>query len=74
MPRGYLGLAYTTDGGDSAYPGGDSSRVVEEVTDDVLRRDVLAKGSVALVGVPVLGKLLTSSTGPGELASRPRSA
>jgi hypothetical protein len=67
MPRGYLGLAYTTDGGDSAYPGGGPSGVVEEVTDDVLRRDVLAKGSVALVGVPVLGKLLTSSAGPGEL-------
>ncbi len=67
IPRGYLGLAYTTDGGDSAYPGGDPSGVVAEVTDDVLRRDVLAKGSVALVGVPVLGKLLTSSAGPGEM-------
>jgi len=33
----------------------------------VLRRDVLAKGSIALVGVPVLGKLLASSAGPGEL-------
>ncbi|MGH3885003.1 MAG: helix-turn-helix domain-containing protein, partial [Pseudonocardiaceae bacterium] len=67
MPRGYLGLAYAAAGGDSAYPGGDPSGVVEEVTDDMLRRDVLAKGSVALVGVPVLGKLLTSSAGPGEM-------
>jgi hypothetical protein len=67
MPRGYLGLAYTADGKSSAYRGGDPSGVVAEVTDDVLRRDVLAKGSVALVGVPVLGKLLTSSAGPGEL-------
>jgi hypothetical protein len=67
MPRGYLGLAYTTNGGDSAYPGDDPSGVVAEVTDEMLRRDVLGKGSVALVGVPVLGKLLTSSAGPSEL-------
>ncbi|MGH3869964.1 MAG: helix-turn-helix domain-containing protein [Pseudonocardiaceae bacterium] len=67
VPRGYLGLAYATDGGDSAYPGGDPSGVGVEVTDDMLRRDVLARGSVALVGVPVLGKLLTGSAGPGEL-------
>ncbi|MGH4023830.1 MAG: hypothetical protein ACRDRV_04510, partial [Pseudonocardiaceae bacterium] len=40
----------------------------EEVDADVLRRDVLAKGSIALVGVPVLGKLLAGSAGPGELA------
>lgn len=67
MPRGYLGLAYTANGGDSAYPEDDPSGVVTEVTDDVIRRDVLAKGSVALVGVPVLGTLLTSAAGPGEL-------
>jgi tetratricopeptide (TPR) repeat protein len=33
----------------------------------VLRRDLLAAGSVALVGVPVLGKLLNGSPRPGEM-------
>ncbi|MGH3939750.1 MAG: helix-turn-helix domain-containing protein [Pseudonocardiaceae bacterium] len=68
IPCGYLGLAYTASGQDGSYDGDDPpSGDTEEVDDDMLRRDVLAKGSIALVGVPVLGKLLASSAGPGEL-------
>ena len=68
IPRGYLGLAYTAHVEDEAYPGeAPPSGEAEEVTDDMLRRHVLAQGSIALVGAPVLGKLLASSAGPDEL-------
>ncbi|MGH3932565.1 MAG: hypothetical protein ACRDTF_21620 [Pseudonocardiaceae bacterium] len=70
-PRGHLGLAYSSGREDDAYAGRRTpqSGVVEEVDDGMLRRDILAQGSVALVGVPLLGKLLAASTaGPGDLA------
>lgn len=70
-PRGHMGLAYSSDHENDAYAGRQTpqSRAVEEVDDGMLRRDVLAQGSVALVGVPLLGKLLAASTaGPGDLA------
>ena len=65
IPRELMGLSYGENG---AYGG--EARVAEppeEVDEGMLRRDLLAAGSVALVGVPVLGKLLSSSTGAGEM-------
>ena len=63
IPRGLIGLSYGEGG---AY--GEEVTAAEPPEDeDVLRRDLLAAGSVALVGVPVLGKLLDKSTGPGEM-------
>jgi transcriptional regulator with XRE-family HTH domain len=65
IPRELMGLSYGEIG---AYGG--EVRVAEppeEVDEGMLRRDLLAAGSVALIGVPVLGKLLNRSTGPGEM-------
>ncbi|MGH4012673.1 MAG: helix-turn-helix domain-containing protein [Pseudonocardiaceae bacterium] len=66
IPRSYIRLpAKASDTyHEDASPSGDA----EEVDDDMLRRDAIAKGSIALTGAAVLGKLLTSSAGPGDLA------
>jgi transcriptional regulator with XRE-family HTH domain len=63
VPRELMGLSY---GECSAYGGGATAAEPPE-DEDVLRRDLLAAGSVALVGVPVLGKLLNGSPRPGEM-------
>ena len=63
VPRERMGLSY---GEDDAYGGGVTTAEPPE-DEDVLRRDLLAAGSVALVGVPVLGKLLNGSPGPGAM-------
>lgn len=65
VPRGWMGLAYTT--GDVADPGGPADGPYpgrEEVDEDVKRRAFLAAASVALFGRPVLGELL-------EIPARP---
>jgi transcriptional regulator with XRE-family HTH domain len=51
VPRGWMGLGYGEDASAPPCP-------VEEVDEDVKRRVLLAVASVALVGSPVLGKLL----------------
>lgn len=51
VPRGWMGLGYGEDA--SSPPSG-----AEEVDENVKRRALLAKSSVALVGFPVLGELL----------------
>jgi transcriptional regulator with XRE-family HTH domain len=51
VPRGWMGLAY---GGDASLP----SSPVEEVDEDVKRRALMATGSIALLGFPVLGEVL----------------
>ncbi|MDQ4032991.1 MAG: hypothetical protein M3332_12285, partial [Actinomycetota bacterium] len=66
IPRGLMGLSYGEPG---AY-GGDEVTVAdtpEGVDEGMLRRDLLAAGSVALVGVPILGKLLNRSPSAGEM-------
>ncbi|MGH4025242.1 MAG: helix-turn-helix domain-containing protein [Pseudonocardiaceae bacterium] len=72
IPRPYMRLLDETPGQDDTY----SEKVTvadpaEEV--EVLRRDLLAQGAIALVGAPVLGALLgadTAGPGPGRLPSR----
>lgn len=66
IPRDYIRLPASAG---AYHEGAPSSGAAEEVDENMLRRDVLAKGSIALVGVPVLGKLLAASdsAGPGEL-------
>ncbi|MGH3793540.1 MAG: hypothetical protein ACRDSP_01485 [Pseudonocardiaceae bacterium] len=72
IPRPYMRLLDIAPGEDGAYS--------EEVTvadpaegDEMLRRDLLAQGAIALFGAPVLGALLgadTTGPGPGPLPSR----
>lgn len=65
VPRELMGLSYA----DSSTYGGESTvaDTPEGVDEGMLRRDLLAAGSAALVGAPILGKLLNHSTGPGEM-------
>ncbi len=46
IPRGYMGLGY------------DGNLAMEETSEDVKRRGLLAAGSIALLGAPVLGEVL----------------
>jgi len=66
IPRELMGLSY---GESNAYreDGVTVADTMEEVDEGVLRRDLLAAGSAAVFGVPVLGKLLNRSTGPGGM-------
>jgi len=59
-------LEHAPDGG--AYPGqkAPQSREVQEVTDDVLRRDALALGSLAAFGQVVVGTLAGKIPHPGR--------
>ncbi|MGH3921516.1 MAG: helix-turn-helix domain-containing protein [Pseudonocardiaceae bacterium] len=49
IPRGYMGLAYD----ENSKP-----RNLEEATEDMKRRALLASGSIVLLGSPVLGEVL----------------
>jgi transcriptional regulator with XRE-family HTH domain/tetratricopeptide (TPR) repeat protein len=65
IPREYMGLSY---GSSATYCGVvTAAEPLEEVDEGVLRRDLLAAGSVALVGAPVLGRLLDTPIVPGEM-------
>jgi transcriptional regulator with XRE-family HTH domain len=65
IPREYMGLSY----GDSAtYSEGVTvDEPVEEVDEGMLRRDLLAAGSIALIGAPILGRLLDTPIAPGGM-------
>jgi transcriptional regulator with XRE-family HTH domain len=64
VPRGWMGLGY---GGDASPP----PSPVEEVDEGMKRRALLAVGSVALLGSPVLGDLLhIPAPTPTPLSSR----
>lgn len=56
VPRGLMGLAYDED-----VPTDDT---MGEVDEDVKRRALLAKGSIALFGAPLLGEVLHIPTRP----------
>ena len=57
VPREWMGLAYDEDVSPPPSP-------AEEVDEDVKRRALLARGSVALLGAPVLGDLLHIPAAP----------
>ncbi|MGH3976585.1 MAG: helix-turn-helix domain-containing protein [Pseudonocardiaceae bacterium] len=66
ISRELMGLAWW--GPDGTYCGVVTvAEPLEEVDEGVLRRDLLAAGSVALVGAPVLGRLLDTPSVPGEM-------
>ncbi len=66
IPRELMGLSWC--GPDGTYCGVvTAAEPLEEVDEGVLRRDLLAAGSVALVGAPVLGRLLDTPIVLGEM-------
>ncbi|MGH3696786.1 MAG: helix-turn-helix domain-containing protein [Pseudonocardiaceae bacterium] len=52
VSRGAMGLAYAGDGE------GDDSPIVDEVTEEMRRRGLLAAGAIALFNRPILGEIL----------------
>ncbi|MGH4009230.1 MAG: helix-turn-helix domain-containing protein [Pseudonocardiaceae bacterium] len=66
IPRGFMGISYG-DSDDAYREGVIGAEPLEEVDEGMLRRDLLAVGSVALVGVPILGRLLDTPIAPGGM-------
>lgn len=66
IPRGFMGISYG-DSDDAYREGVIGAEPLEEVDEGMLRRDLLAAGSVALVGVPILGRLLDTPIAPGGM-------
>ena len=65
ISRGFMGLSYGD--GDTYSEGVIGAEPLEEVDEGMLRRDLLAAGSVALVGAPILGRLLDTPIAPGGM-------
>jgi len=64
VPRERMGLSYGAYAGDEAPQSGE----VQEVTEDVQRRDAIAVGALATLGfVPSFSALLDNSAAPGEV-------